>query len=52
LSGATLREDSDWNQDLYGKKITNRDIIMKGAVKAPKSASELMSELNRYSSRK
>jgi lipid-binding SYLF domain-containing protein len=52
LSGATLREDSDWNQDLYGKKITNREIIMKGGVEAPKSASELMSELNRYSSRK
>ena len=52
LSGATLREDSDWNRDLYGKKISNREIIMKGAVKAPKAASELMSELNRYSSRK
>ena len=36
LSGATLREDSDWNRDLYGKKITNREIIMKGAVEAPK----------------
>jgi SH3 domain-containing YSC84-like protein 1 len=52
LSGATLREDSDWNRDLYGKKITNREIIMKGNVAAPKEASELMSELNRYSSRK
>jgi lipid-binding SYLF domain-containing protein len=52
LSGATLREDADWNQDLYGKKVTNRDIIMKGSVASPKAASELMSELNRYSSRK
>jgi lipid-binding SYLF domain-containing protein len=52
LSGATLREDSDWNQDLYGKKITNRDIILKGGVAAPKSAGSLMTELNRYSSRK
>jgi lipid-binding SYLF domain-containing protein len=52
LSGATLREDSDWNRDLYGKKITNREIIMKGAVEPPQSASVLMSELNRYSSRK
>ena len=52
LSGATLREDSDWNRDLYGKKITNRDIIMKGNIAAPKEASELMTELNRYSSRK
>jgi lipid-binding SYLF domain-containing protein len=52
LSGATLREDSDWNQDLYGKKVTNRDIIMKGNVASPKAAAELMTELNRYSSRK
>jgi len=52
LSGATLREDSDWNRDLYGKKISNREIIMKGAVEAPKDAEGLMTELNRYSSRK
>jgi lipid-binding SYLF domain-containing protein len=52
LSGATLREDSDWNKDLYGKKITNREIIMKGGVAAPKAAASLMTELNRYSSRK
>ena len=52
LSGATLREDEDWNRDLYGKKITNRDIIMKGNVPAPKDAASLMTELNRYSSRK
>ena len=52
LSGATLREDEDWNRDLYGKKITNRDIIMKGTVPAPKDAASLMTELNRYSSRK
>jgi lipid-binding SYLF domain-containing protein len=38
--------------DLYGKKITNREILMKGTVKAPKAAAGLMTELNRYSSRK
>ena len=52
LSGATLREDSDWNKDLYGKKITNREIIMKDGVEAPKAAEGLIAELNRYSSRK
>jgi lipid-binding SYLF domain-containing protein len=52
LSGATLREDSDWNMDLYGKKLTNRDIIVKGEAAAPKAAAALISELNRYSSRK
>ena len=52
LSGATLREDSDWNMDLYGKKLTNREIIMKGNVPVPKAAQSLLTELNRYSSRK
>jgi lipid-binding SYLF domain-containing protein len=52
LSGATLREDGDWNRELYGKKITNREIIVKNTVTAPKEAGALMTELNRYSSRK
>jgi lipid-binding SYLF domain-containing protein len=51
LSGATLREDEDWNIDLYGKKITNREIVT-GDVAAPKAAATLLSELDRYSSRK
>jgi lipid-binding SYLF domain-containing protein len=51
LSGATLREDEDWNIDLYGKKITNREIVTTG-VAAPKAAATLLSELDRYSSRK
>jgi SH3 domain-containing YSC84-like protein 1 len=51
LSGATLREDEDWNIDLYGKKITNREIVT-GGVAAPKAAATLLSELDRYSSRK
>jgi lipid-binding SYLF domain-containing protein len=51
LSGATLREDEDWNIDLYGKKISNREIVT-GGVAAPKAAATLLSELDRYSSRK
>jgi len=51
LSGATLREDEDWNIELYGKTITNREIVT-GDVAAPKAASTLLSELDRYSSRK
>jgi lipid-binding SYLF domain-containing protein len=51
LSGATMREDEDWNIDLYGKKITNREIVT-GGVAAPKAAASLLSELDRYSSRK
>lgn len=51
LKGSTLREDKDWNKDLYGKEISNRDIIQKG-IRAPKAAAELIAELNRYSARK
>ncbi len=51
ISGATLREDSDWNEELYDKKITNREIVNAGPD-APASAASLIDELNRYSSRK
>lgn len=51
LSGATLREDSDWNMELYGKAINNRTIIT-GDTPPPASAAALMTELNRFSSRK
>lgn len=51
LKGQTLREDKGWNKQLYGKNMSNRDIVTKG-VAAPAAASELLSELNHYSSRK
>jgi lipid-binding SYLF domain-containing protein len=51
LAGATLREDSDWNTELYGRKITNREIIT-STIAPPPPAQPLLEELNRYSSRK
>lgn len=51
LSGATCREDSDWNNELYGRKITNREIVT-STIAPPAPAQVLMEELNRYSSRK
>jgi lipid-binding SYLF domain-containing protein len=51
LSGATLREDSDWNTELYGRKITNREIIT-STIAPPAPAQPMLDELNRYSSRK
>jgi lipid-binding SYLF domain-containing protein len=51
LKGSTLREDKDWNKELYGKEITNKEIVTKGTA-APAGAADLMSELNRYSSRR
>ena len=51
LNGATLREDVDWNVELYGKALKNREIL-DGSVAAPKAADALLHELDRYSSRK
>jgi lipid-binding SYLF domain-containing protein len=51
LKGQTLREDKNWNNQLYGKKLSNRDIITKG-VQPPAAAAALLRELNHYSSRK
>ena len=50
LQGATLREDDDANQVLYGKKLQNREIVEKN-VAPPPAAERLMSLLNRYSPR-
>jgi lipid-binding SYLF domain-containing protein len=51
LQGATLRQDSDANTQLYGRKITNKQIVS-GGVGIPKAAVGLTSALNKYSSRK
>jgi len=51
LNGATLREDEDWNTELYGKPLKNREIV-EGSVAPPNSAATLLTELDRYSSRK
>jgi len=49
LKGATLRPDVDENQELYGKKIENREIIM--SAKSPAAANQLNAVLNKYSPR-
>lgn len=51
LSGSTLREDDDWNQELYGRHVKNREIVTT-SVPPPAPARDLMIELNKYSSRK
>jgi len=48
LSGATLREDDDDNQAMYGTKIGNRDIVEKNQQATPAGAA-LISMLNKYS---
>ena len=49
LAGSTLRPDNGANENLYGKKIDAKAIVLKGAVKAPPSASTLLSTLNKAS---
>jgi len=50
LNGASLRPESDVNAELYGHKMTNREIL--GAdLQAPDSARPLISELDKYSMR-
>jgi SH3 domain-containing YSC84-like protein 1 len=48
LQGATLRQDLDENERLYGRAYSNKTIL-RGYVPAPRAARELLSVLNRYS---
>jgi lipid-binding SYLF domain-containing protein len=52
LNGATLREDAEWNTEMYGHKISNREILTGPEIPPPAAAAALMAELNKYSSRK
>jgi SH3 domain-containing YSC84-like protein 1 len=50
LDGATLRNDLDENEMLYGQRWTSKQILGSGA-KIPESASKLIAVLNKYSMR-
>jgi len=47
LQGATLRDDGGENEELYGREISNREIVT-GTIVAPASAAPLMKALARY----
>ncbi len=51
LSGATLRPDLESNQTLYGKPLTNKEIV-RGDVAAPATATGFVGALTKYSTRK
>ena len=51
LEGSTLRPDNDANKKLYKKEVHARDIVLHQAVRAPASASQLLSVLNSKSTR-
>ena len=46
LEGSTLRSDGGANENLYGKKLTAKEIIREGKVSIPPSAHELVSLLD------
>ena len=52
LSGASVTEDDDANQELYGQKISNKEIINSPSIKIPADAKAFIHTLDRTSSRK
>ncbi len=51
LEGSTLRSDGGANENLYGRKLTARQIIREGKVGIPACAHELVSRLDAKSPR-
>ncbi|HSC26417.1 MAG TPA: lipid-binding SYLF domain-containing protein [Vicinamibacterales bacterium] len=49
LQGSTLRDDGGANENLYGRELSARQIVVEGAVKAPPAAKELIDVLNKRS---
>lgn len=47
LNGSTMRPDDKENRALYGRDVTNREILT-GKVKAPEEAQALYTALNKY----
>jgi lipid-binding SYLF domain-containing protein len=50
LKGATIQPDDDANKELYGRDVTNKEILT-GDVTAPAAARKLTTELSRISAR-
>jgi SH3 domain-containing YSC84-like protein 1 len=49
LDGAVVKQDRDDNAQLYGRRISARDILIAGAVAPPAAAAPLDRALTRYS---
>ncbi|MGI8958500.1 MAG: lipid-binding SYLF domain-containing protein [Bryobacteraceae bacterium] len=50
LQGATLRQDLSDNEEIYGRRLNNKQVIY-GNISWPQQASELHGVLNRYAAR-
>ena len=49
LDGAVLRPSGDDNEELYGKKVNPKDILLNGTVAPPAAAGSLIALLTKYS---
>ena len=49
VSTDSLVRDDGANKKLYGKKVSTKEIVLKGALPAPDAASELIDALNKVS---
>ena len=49
LEGSTLRPDNKANRELYGRSVTAEDIIIRGEVKPPEAARDLIALLDQAS---
>lgn len=49
LEGSTLRQDNGANQNLYGRKLTAREIVREGKVAVPAAGQKLVGLLNQKS---
>jgi SH3 domain-containing YSC84-like protein 1 len=47
LEGSTLHADNDANKDLYGAELEAKNIVFKGVVKPPPSATRLLATLDK-----
>ncbi len=51
LEGSTLRPDNDATADVYGRKLTAKEIILGGEAKTPVSGRHLVAVLKKHSPR-
>jgi lipid-binding SYLF domain-containing protein len=51
LEGSTLRPDDDATADVYGRKLTARQIVLDGKARTPASGHQLAAVLQKYSPR-
>jgi lipid-binding SYLF domain-containing protein len=49
LEGSTLRSDDGANENLYGQKLSPKEIVREGKVKTPASAAPLLALLQKAS---